>query len=82
VDPVITSAIIGLAGVIGGYAIQNYFSRKADRELERFKLKREKYEDLLKQIAIEMHLVKTKARVSHCLLLTRARLKTKFDIIL
>ncbi len=58
-DPVVTSAIIGLAGVIGGYAVQNYFSRRADREIERFKLKREKYDDLVKQIATEIHLVQT-----------------------
>ncbi len=75
VDPIITSAIIGLAGVIGGYAVQNYFSRKADREMERFKLKREKYDDLMKQIVTEIHLVQTKGGS------TSDELKEKMDMV-
>jgi hypothetical protein len=59
VDPVITSAIIGLAGVIGGYAVQNYYSRKADREIEQFKLKKEKYENLVELLARQIHLIQT-----------------------
>ncbi len=76
VDPAIISAIIGLAGVIGGYAVQNYYSRKADREIERFKLKKEKYENLVELLAKQIHLIQTMGGKS------TPKTKEKMDIIL
>lgn len=75
IDPVVTSAIIGLAAVIGGYAVQNFFSGRANRELERFKLKREKYEALVERLAIQIHSVHTVGGK------TSDEIKEKFDVI-
>jgi hypothetical protein len=72
VDSVIISAIIGSTTVIGGYV----YSRKKDREIELFKLKKEKYEDLIKLLATQIHLVQTMGGK------TTSETHEKMDIIL
>ena len=51
IDSLVISALIGLAGIvvgIGGYALQNWFIKKREREAAEFVIKREKYEHLTK----------------------------------
>lgn len=50
-DPLVESAIIGLIGVvigIGGYSLQNWQVKKAERERAEYVIKRDKYESWIK----------------------------------
>ena len=63
-DSIVTSAIIGLIGVIvgvGGYALQNWLVKKREREARLYILKRRRYEKLVKKITYGIHIVQTKA---------------------
>jgi len=53
-DPIVDAALIGLVGVIvgiGGYALQNWQIKKAERERNEYVAKREKYEKWIKTIS-------------------------------
>ena len=57
-DPLVDSALIGLAGVvvgIGGYAVQNWLIKKKDRERAEFVIKRKKYEQWLKVLLAPLY---------------------------
>ena len=62
-DSIVTSAIIGLFGIIVGvcgYALQNWLIKKRERETQLFILKRERYEELVRKITHGIHIVKSK----------------------
>ena len=53
-EPIVDAALIGLVGVIvgiGGYALQNWQIKKAERERSEYVTKREKYEIWIKKFA-------------------------------
>ena len=52
-DPVVDAALIGFIGVvvgIGGYALQNWQIKKAERERAEYVIKRERYEKWIKTL--------------------------------
>lgn len=62
-DPFVTGAIIGFFGVvvgIGGYALQNSWINKRQREKREHNLKRQRYEEFVRKMAYGIHIVQTK----------------------
>jgi len=76
-DPIVDAALIGLVGVfvgIGGYALQNWQVKKADRERAEFVSKRERYEEWIRTVVHAFHIVQTKKEP------TPLELKEKLDV--
>jgi len=62
-DPLVASAIIGFLGVavgIGGYALQNSWINKRQREGREHNLKRQRYEEFMRKMAYGIHFVQTR----------------------
>jgi hypothetical protein len=62
-DPIVASAIIGFPGVvvgIGGYAFQDYYVKKSERETREYRIRRRRYDDFVKTITEGYHIVQTR----------------------